>query len=189
MSVVGRKMPRWFPIWLAHCLSNRFLDTDVWLHDAERWARGTETSAPLGRGGELGKSGLAGVPYALPTSSDKGTRLFRAWWVASGAAACTGWGAAPASELRWETRRAQLSRFDSHAVTCAHCRTALARFKRLRTLAPVVALLPLALGLPVPVRLLGLLAFVGARELCARAIRALEGVEAAGDLDPRVLME
>jgi phenylpropionate dioxygenase-like ring-hydroxylating dioxygenase large terminal subunit len=28
--------PKWLPIWLVHALQNRFLDSDVWVHDQER---------------------------------------------------------------------------------------------------------------------------------------------------------
>ena len=55
------------PTWLVHAGSNRFLNTDSWLHDAERFSR---KSAKLN--------------YLYPTSSDLGTRTFRAWWETNG---------------------------------------------------------------------------------------------------------
>ena len=59
------------PTWLTHAASNRFLNTDTWLHDAERFAR---------RGG--GK-----LKYKAPTTSDMGPTVFRQWWEKQGMAA------------------------------------------------------------------------------------------------------
>ena len=54
--------PNWVPRWLAHAGSNRFLNTDVWLHDAELVAR----SDPSGQ-----------LNYVYASSSDKGPAVFR----------------------------------------------------------------------------------------------------------------
>jgi len=58
------------PTWLVHAGSNRFLNTDAWLHDAERFSRG----------------GSEKLNYLYPTSSDIGTRTFRSWWQDNGMA-------------------------------------------------------------------------------------------------------
>lgn len=55
-------LPGWVPRWLAHAGSNRFLNTDTWLHDAERFARKEQSDR---------------LDYILASSSDKGPALFR----------------------------------------------------------------------------------------------------------------
>lgn len=194
--MVGRAAPKWFPKWLSHALSNRFLDTDAWLHDAERWARGTAASAPLGAAGvpggllgdAVGADGLRGLPYKMPTSSDAGARFFRQWWARTGVAACVGYGPAAPSELRWESRADQFDRFGAHAASCRHCQLALRRWKQARAASPLAALLPLALGLPVPARLGGVALWWGLRALSAKAVVAIEGAQAASDLSARVIV-
>ena len=194
VSVMGRAAPGWFPKWLSHSLSNRFLDTDVWLHDAERWARGTATTAPLsGSAGGAdaaapGATGLGGLTYALPTSSDAGTRLFRQWWARNAVADCVGFGAAQPAQLQWESRMAQFDRFHAHTASCQHCQRALRRWKRVRTAAPLAAILPSALGLPVAVRLGGVLLWLALHALSTKAIPALEGPGTPGELGARVLV-
>ena len=36
----GKKLP--IPQWLLHTFSNRFLDTDIWVHDQEYFVRGNK---------------------------------------------------------------------------------------------------------------------------------------------------
>ena len=74
---VMRKMRTKFPTWLLHTFSNRFLDSDVWIHDQERTQRIMQSSAG---GGSGAGSGGVGSKYVMPTQSDTGTREFRAWW-------------------------------------------------------------------------------------------------------------
>ncbi|GMI31047.1 hypothetical protein TrRE_jg6921 [Triparma retinervis] len=103
------------PTWLVHAGSNRFLNTDSWLHDAERFSR---KSAKLN--------------YLYPTSSDLGTRTFRAWWETNGMANAPPhtYGPAPLADLPQQSRRTQTDPWTGHTKQCTSCRRALKKFKR-----------------------------------------------------------
>jgi len=59
------------PKWFSHAFTNRFLDSDIWLHDQERLIRN-----PRNKFYDIpGK-----LTYCLPTVSDTGPRAFRKWW-------------------------------------------------------------------------------------------------------------
>jgi predicted secreted hydrolase len=57
--------PKWLPTWLSHAASNRFLNTDVWLHDVERRIRS--------KGQHVDVMDL----YVRASSSDLGVTAFR----------------------------------------------------------------------------------------------------------------
>ena len=57
--------PKWIPTWLSHAGSNRFLNTDVWLHDVERKVRS--------KGQHVDVNDL----YVRASSSDLGVNAFR----------------------------------------------------------------------------------------------------------------
>jgi len=192
------RFPPWLPTWLLHSLSNRFVDTDVWLHDAERWARGTSGTDALGRGGTpgskqsaetgVGPNGMRNLPYATPTSSDTGPTQFRRWWARSGlATAGSGFGPAVAAELDWVPRATQLDRYDYHVQHCAPCRTALSRARALRAWAPALALVPVALGAPMTLRVGALLVALVVRIGADQAVRMIEGAPDAHEMGMRLI--
>ena len=81
-----------FPSWLGHLGSNRFLNTDTWLHDAERNARihmntlnKQKGSVSVGAAKE-GRRSTDGLNYIFATKSDLGPSLFRKWWTKHGLA-------------------------------------------------------------------------------------------------------
>mmetsp|Transcript_7977 Transcript_7977/g.27082 ORF Transcript_7977/g.27082 Transcript_7977/m.27082 type:complete len:129 (-) Transcript_7977:106-492(-) len=121
----------------------------------------------------------------MPTTSDTGVRQFRRWWKASGLADTTFFGPSCKEDLHWLPRGQQLSRFHSHTENCAPCLRALARAKQVRSWAVIAAVIPLALGLPLPVRILGVVAFVALRAGAISLVRTLEGPESASDLERR----
>ena len=69
----GRKLPFKIPMWLSHALTNRFLDTDIWVHDQERISRGLVNDY-------LSKDEMKPTKYFLPSSSDTGCVLWRKWY-------------------------------------------------------------------------------------------------------------
>lgn len=99
-----RKIGQRFPKWLLHSFTNRFLDSDVWIHDQERVQRGVRNGGYLGDSKESSRgsssstggdssdssdisdsdvsssSDVAGRRYVMPTQSDTGTRVWRQWW-------------------------------------------------------------------------------------------------------------
>jgi len=130
LFILGRKkqeLPlvfRIFPTWLIHFFFSRFVDTDVWLHEAEVTA-------------------TSGVSYILPTESDLAVQEWRRWWEQSGMAKSrpNSFGPAPPGSLANIPREQQLDRFQYHVKSCAACSAALHRARQCRDLA-----LPLALA-------------------------------------------
>ena len=93
----AKKIPRW----LVHAASNRFLNTDVWLHEAEIHSRGTNET------------------YTSPTSSDVGPDAFRKWWrrVGLSEAPLHTFGPAPIEDLRPLSRSEQIDPFVHHSAS------------------------------------------------------------------------
>lgn len=104
----------WFPTCLSHASSNRFFNTDTWLHDAEWTAR---------------KSSSSGLPYIHASQSDRGVRAFRKWWAKYGFrdSPLGTFGAATRESLTTKlSRREQIDPWENHARQCASCRKSLA---------------------------------------------------------------
>lgn len=130
------------PTWLGHLGSNRFLNTDTWLHDAERSARmGSDTLnkqlGPVAVGAaKAGKQPVDGLNYNFATKSDLGPALFRKWWMEHGFANAppNTFGPASASSLPLQalSRADQIDPWEHHAKNCAKCRRALKRMRRLQ---------------------------------------------------------
>ena len=59
---ISRIGPKFIPAWLSHGGSNRFLNTDTWLHDSERFARRKSSTS---------------LQYVSASKSDVGPALFR----------------------------------------------------------------------------------------------------------------
>jgi len=150
LFILGRKreeLPplfRIFPTWLLHLVSNRFVDTDIWLHEAEVAAtNGLSPGASLGPAQSVSSiSGDRPLPYVLPTSSDHAVIEWRRWWKTSGMARArpNSFGPAPPGSLAYLPREQQLDRFQYHVKSCSTCRTTLRRARRCRDLAFPLAL-------------------------------------------------
>ena len=114
--------PKWFPKWLVHALSNRFLNTDTWLHDVERLVRTQEKYVDVNN------------VYVSSSSSDIGVKAFRIWWSANGMANAPPHAFGPATKEqlgpRVLTRREQIDPWVHHTKHCAGCRKALKSWKR-----------------------------------------------------------
>jgi hypothetical protein len=125
---------KFFPRWLVHLGVNRFLNSDTWLHDAERTARlnGAITqqlgSVAVGSA-RAGRSRAYDLDYISASKSDLGPTAFRKWWTTHGFASAppNTFGPASASSLpRHALRRAeQIDPWPNHAKNCASCRRAL----------------------------------------------------------------
>jgi hypothetical protein len=137
--VTRRPLPTWVPRWLIHALSNRFLDTDVWIHDQERLLRGaanayttpaTPDSIPAPR---------------QPSASDQGPQLWRQWWQQHLVPLSPAFGAANAVDLQWLSHSQQYDRVLNHARHCVYCDTARRRAQLVQKFAPFAALVLLGL--------------------------------------------
>jgi len=107
------------PTWLTHAASNRFLNTDVWLHDAEIVARSRSTR---------------NLNYIFGSQSDMGVRAFRQWWLKHGfsSAPPNTFGPSSPEDLKPMTRREQIDPWEYHTKHCSSCRRALKMMKRVQ---------------------------------------------------------
>jgi Pheophorbide a oxygenase len=113
------KINSWLPTWIQHAASNRFLNTDSWIHDAEYNTR---------------KRSSTSSPYILPTQSDFGVKAFRQWWVRHGfsTAPKNTFGPADFTSLRLMDRKEQIDPWKNHSRQCAPCRRALKVIQRIQ---------------------------------------------------------
>jgi hypothetical protein len=109
----------WLPDWLRHAASNRFLNTDVWLHNAEYQARMRSSKY---------------TPYLFATQSDTGVKAFRQWWSRHGfsTAPPNTFGPAAFESLKILDRSDQIDPWKNHSKQCASCRKALRVFQRIK---------------------------------------------------------
>lgn len=134
---------KFVPKWLGHLGSNRFLNTDTWLHDAERSARINDNinkqrgSVAVGAA-RAGAKPTDGLNYILASMSDIGPSLFRKWWSKHGFADAppNTFGPASASYLaaRALSRAEQIDPWNHHAKYCVKCRRALKKMRALQIL-------------------------------------------------------
>eukprot|EP00590_Aulacoseira_subarctica_P004220 CAMPEP_0172430208 /NCGR_PEP_ID=MMETSP1064-20121228/53576_1 /TAXON_ID=202472 /ORGANISM="Aulacoseira subarctica , Strain CCAP 1002/5" /LENGTH=516 /DNA_ID=CAMNT_0013176115 /DNA_START=89 /DNA_END=1636 /DNA_ORIENTATION=- len=112
------------PTWLVHAASNRFLNTDTWLHNAERRMRIRQDNSNI----------TTRSTYTSPTSSDLGVLAFRNWWSTYGMSLAPphSFGPATTEQLpsRSLTRSEQIDPWVHHTKHCASCRKALKLWKR-----------------------------------------------------------
>jgi len=103
------------PPWIAHLLSNRFLDSDLaFLHYQERNLRHSPRSCTEWRSG-----------YFMPAQSDRSISAWRQWLAQEGARCVL---PGPGSELPASPQRRDmlLDRYTQHSQHCVHCKQALA---------------------------------------------------------------
>lgn len=153
----------WTPTWLTHAASNRFLNTDIWLHDAEIVARTRSTKA---------------LNYIFGSQSDMGVRAFRQWWLKQGfsSAPPNTFGPSSPQDLKSMTRREQIDPWEYHTKHCSSCRRALKVMKRVQWGSLFVSIASAVLLRNTPVRAslaAGLALYV--RYLALRTATAVEG--------------
>jgi hypothetical protein len=129
------------PKWLVHLGVNRFLNTDTWLHIAERSARINDNinqqRGPLAVGAaRAGRKPTVGLNYIFASKSDLGPSLFRKWWSSHGFANAppNTFGPASASHLAVSAlnRAEQIDPWNHHAKHCVKCRRALKQIRALQ---------------------------------------------------------
>ena len=164
------------PTWLAHAGSNRFLNTDIWLHDAEIDLRSDTSTDPKHQ--DLNR-------YRLVTTADAGPDTFRKWWRSSGMADAPrhSFGPALAPPPRISNRRDLIDAWDWHTKDCATCRRTLTKAKRTRYFGAFGAALALSLP-PVP-RLVGLTLGITVALIADKVISIVRGTTDSAALDRR----
>lgn len=143
------KMVPFLPTWLGHAATNRFLNTDTWLHDTERAARmdkdhinkkGGSVAVGAARAGKVASGDLN---YIFASRADLGPSTYRKWWSTHGHADAppNTFGPASADDLPSQalTRAEQIDPWVHHAKHCAKCRRALGWMRKLRKASAVAA--------------------------------------------------
>ncbi len=137
------------PTWLLHAASNRFLNSDSWLHDTEREVIRRKEEIP-----EVAKK-LYGMDYQYQSKSDIGVTAFRKWWKDYGMADSPPhtFGMATMKQLgnKCLSRREQIDPWEYHAKQCSHCRKALVNMKRLQTASLALSFLSAIFGQKNPI--------------------------------------
>ena len=154
-SFSGSPLDR-LPVALVHMFGNKFLDTDMWLQEAERAA---------GAGGK----------YKTVTSSDLGTTAWRKWWGRNIAemAVFQSSNGKRALDVPPKAKEEYLSWYETHVRGCADCSGVLRRAEFAEKYAIVLAFAGVVASTRVSVRAAGLGAFLGTRWLAAKVVRSL----------------
>jgi len=115
------------PAFIMHAGSNRFLNTDTWLHDTEREVVKRKEAG-------LGTKKLAGMDYIYASQSDVGVSAFRKWWKKNGMidSPPNTFGMATMKQLgsKCLSRREQIDPWEGHTKNCSSCRKALGNMKK-----------------------------------------------------------
>ena len=135
----SRKISGKIPVWLLHSFSNKFIDTDVWVHDQERFQRSSLNAFVPGKSDVIKPDSHSpvGKKYVMTTQSDTGARAWRTWW-AKHMVESPIFGE-PKVPLPWISREDQLNRYENHAKYCSSCRGALANADKLKKIVPFLA--------------------------------------------------
>ena len=171
------------PHFLDHAGLNRFLNSDVWLHDTEREVVRRKDAG-------LAEKKLVGMDYISASMSDTGMTSFRKWWQDNGMAD------APAHTFSMATmkllgptrldRSEQIDPWENHVKHCSTCRTALKRMKKMQGVCLLMALLSTILSRRAPILgIVGAGSSLLARNLVKRFATALEGNPERSKIDDR----
>jgi hypothetical protein len=161
--IFGSVIFDWLPDWIKHSLSNRFLNTDSWLHNAEYQARMRSSKYS---------------PYLYATDSDGGVKAFRQWWSRHGfsTAPPNTFGPAAFDSLTLLDRRQQIDPWQHHSRQCASCRGALKVFQRIQLGGLATAITSAVVLKKWPVRaVLVVAASLYARYLAMKVATVIEG--------------
>lgn len=125
------------PTALMHAGSNRFLNTDTWLHDTEREVIRRKELVMKNKNKKVNTK-LAGMDYIVGSQSDLGVSAFRKWWKNNGMADAPPHTFAMAtmdqlgSNNQILSRREQIDPWEYHTKQCATCRQSLKRMKQIQ---------------------------------------------------------
>lgn len=182
-----RKFRKKFPVWMSHMLSNKFLDSDLWIHDQERSQRHSinsfiPTSKKRKQGEAVSGDGIApsiiGDRYVMTTQSDTGTRVWRKWWMKHMAESPI------FGELKvpppYFSREEQLDRYESHAKYCSSCRGALTNADTVKKVSPFISVFLAAIAPNKISKVLGVAVGFLANIAAERVRRGILGIDKDG---------
>ena len=172
--------------WLSHIFSNRFVDSDLWVHDQEVAARRLPPTSPTTTTSQLDPSSPL-EPTTEPTSTttetaatgttttpirklqpipkytllakqaDVGVTTWRNWWVRHHMSESRIFG--PAYNTPYVSKLQQSDRYDNHVKYCKICQNALKKAELCNKWSILLVLLPLVFTSSRWIRALGLISF------------------------------
>lgn len=135
------------PKWMAHAAFNRFLESDIWVHDIENFIRKPHNVFALVRNNTsikpkddsiLGERSQTEPRYGVVTSADRGILHWRRWWKRNLASVSPIFAAAHEADLQSLTPYARRERMLDHIRYCKHCQQALSRVKKYKSTASIL---------------------------------------------------
>ena len=183
-----------FRPWLLHILSNRFVDSDLWVHDQEVAARRLDVSrSELPKQSNdlpeptLSATDAANAQPRLPRTlqpllpkytlitrqGDVGVNAWRNFWVKSGMASSPVFG--PLFNAPQVPHSRQADRYEGHVKYCKICQNALKNAGRVHKWSILLALLPTVFNAALWVRGLGVALFCAAQVISSKIINGLNG--------------
>ena len=168
-----RAMRKKIPTFFVHMMSNKFLDTDIWIHDQERFQRSKRNSfTEIDQNVETVASRV-GQKYVLTTESDLGALAWRKWWRKHMYESPLF--GEPKGEIPWMTKAEQFDRYDAHAKTCMACKGALTNARTVKKVSPFVALFLAAIAPNKILRILSIALGFFANEVAEKIIKGISG--------------
>lgn len=173
--------------WFLHISVNKFLDSDIWVHEQELAARKTSadvendssemtsgdgtaasvtgsssrirTLAPVEMTEDASTAKALGLKYVLVSQqSDNGVKEWRNWWKATGLSKSSIFG--PASHLIRTPIAKQIDRYQGHVRYCKICQNALKNIQFIKKWSLLVALLPIILTTSITSRIIGIVGYM-----------------------------
>lgn len=171
------------PIFLLHAGSNRFLNSDSWLHDTEREVIRRKEAG-------VAENKIANLDYIYASKSDLGVSLFRKWWLENGMASSPSHTFAMASMKDLSAaallRSEQIDPWENHAKHCSHCRKSLKKLKIGQAICLVLAVMNPVLIRSQPIAAIaGSGLFLFARNFLKKTATVIEGNSERSLIDDR----
>lgn len=169
------------PVWLMHAFSMTFLDSDVWVADAEHFIRApqnafltTPTSVSTTESDILLGARANSTPrYAMVTPADQGVVHWRKWWRRH-LSRIPMFAPAPPTLPRLDGRTRR-DRYEDHIRYCKHCQGGLRHAQQLQTLAPLLSFGLIAIARTVVERIAGVVVFGVLQMISQWIVRTIEG--------------
>ena len=159
-----------------HSFTNSFLDTDIWIHDQERFIRNSKNSFLDIRSSNAGESSRIDKGYILATDSDLGCKTWRLWWNKHMKDSSV-FGPANANQLQWLPLSKQINRYESHTKYCVSCKNTLNNINLMKKYSIFLIILPLVFNRNIFTRVAGLISYTLTNIIGDKIKKAILGPE------------
>ena len=173
-----KRFSKKIPLWLVHSKINSFLDTDIWIHDQERFQRSGGNSFLDPNTVEEGSDNKnivskVGDQYVLTTQSDTGCLAWRKWWRTHMMTSPIF--GEPSVAIPWMTKEQQVDRYEAHAKQCSSCNGALKKASFAKKYAPFLGIFLASIAPNTILKTLGIIIALGVYELAEKVRRNILG--------------